>query len=342
MKIANPIVPNLCLFLHGVGLGQCRTGTAARKLGKAIRDRGTKTVATNELARLIAGVTRHAPADGAHETATPALTLYRTSAPTDLAAVVYVPSLCIVAQGSKEVLLAGETYRYDPARCLLVSVDLPVSARVVEASTECPCLMLRVTLDTAAVGEFMADGLTDPPGGPPGLGLAVTPMEPPLVDAVGRLVALLDSPNDVAPLAPLALREITYRVLTGPQGARLRQIAAAGGPANRIARAIRWLKDHFADPLSVEALAKSVRMSPSAFHLHFKHVTALSPLQYQKRLRLQEARRLMLADGTDAAEAAYRVGYESPSQFSREYRRMFGAPPRQDVAVLKVEAEPAM
>ena len=175
-------------------------------------------MATNELARLAAGVARHAAADGAHETATPDLTLYRTSAPTDLAAVVYVPSLCIVAQGAKEVVLAGETYRYDPAQCLLVSVDLPVSARVVEASAARPCLMLRVTLDTAAVGEFLADGLTDPPSGPPARGLAVTPMEPPLVDAVGRLVALLDTPRDVGPLAPLVLREITYRVLTGPQG----------------------------------------------------------------------------------------------------------------------------
>jgi AraC-like DNA-binding protein len=137
-------------------------------------------------------------------------------------------------------------------------------------------------------------------------------------------------------LAPLLLREITYRTLTGPQGSRLRQIAATGGPAHRIARAIHWLKDHFADPVRIEALAKQVRMSPSAFHLHFKSVTALSPLQYQKRLRLQEARRLMLGAGLDAAEAAFRVGYESPSQFSREYRRMFGAPPRRDIVALKV------
>jgi AraC-like DNA-binding protein len=168
----------------------------------------------------------------------------------------------------------------------------------------------------------------------------VTPVEPPLLDAVCRLVALLDSPQDVGPLAPLVLREITYRVLTGPQGSRLRQIAAAGAPAQRIARAIRWLKDHFADPLRIESLAKHVRMSPSAFHLHFKGVTAMSPLQYQKRLRLQEARRLMLGEGLDAASAAFRVGYESPSQFSREYRRLFGAPPRQDVAALKVETQP--
>jgi AraC-like DNA-binding protein len=143
----------------------------------------------------------------------------------------------------------------------------------------------------------------------------------------------------VGPLAPLVLREITYRVLTGPHGPRLRQVAAAGAPAHRIARAIRWLRDHFADALSVESLARQVRMSPSAFHQHFKGVTGLSPLQYQKQLRLQEARRLMLGEGLDAAEAAFRVGYESPSQFSREYRRMFGSPPRRDVAALKGEAQ---
>jgi AraC-like DNA-binding protein len=142
-----------------------------------------------------------------------------------------------------------------------------------------------------------------------------------------------------APLAPLVLREITYRVLAGPQGSRLRQIASAGAPAQRIVQAIRWLKDHFADPLRVESLANRVGMSPSAFHLHFKGVTALSPLQYQKRLRLQEARRLMLGEGLDAAEAAFRVGYESPSRFGREYRRLFGAPPRQDVAAVKAEAQ---
>src|SRR5262249_40268364 len=197
------------------------------------------------------------------------------------------------------------------------------------------------SLDPAVVCELLADNMTAPPLGPPARGLAVTPAEPPLLDAVGRLVALLDSPRDVEPLAPLVLRAITYRVLAGPQGSRLRQTASAGAPAQRIASAIRWLKDHFADPLRVESLAKHVRMSPSAFHLHFKGVTAMSPLQYQKRLRLQEARRLMLGAGLDAAEAGFRVGYESPSQFSREYRRTFGAPPRQDVAGLRVETPPA-
>jgi AraC-like DNA-binding protein len=295
-------------------------------------------VPTKELARLASAIERQAAADGAYETAVPALRLSRFSAPSDLVALLYEPSLCVVAQGAKEVLLAGETYRLDADQALLVSVGLPIAARVVEASPGHPYLAVRLALDPAVVGELLADGTTAPPLGPSARGLAVAPVEPLLLDAVSRLVALLDSPQDVVPLAPLVLREITYRVLTGSQGARLRQIALAGVPTQRIALAIRWLKDHFADPLRVEALARRVRMSPSAFHFHFKGVTALSPLQYQKRLRLQEARRLMLGEGLDAAGAAFRVGYESPSQFSREYRRLFGAPPRQDVAALKVEA----
>jgi AraC-like DNA-binding protein len=298
-------------------------------------------VATNELTDLAAAIERHTGADGVYETAVPALRLSRFSTPSDLVAVVYEPCLCVVAQRAKEVILAGETYQLDPARSLLVSVELPVSARVAEASATHPYLAVRLALDTAVVGELVADGTALPPLGPPARAIAVTPVEPPLLDAVGRLVTLLDSPRDVGPLAPLVLREITYRVLTGPQGSRLRQIAAAGVPAHRIARAVRWLKDHFAEPLRVEALARQVGMSPSAFHLHFKGVTALSPLQYQKRLRLQEARRLMMGEGLDAAEAAFRVGYESASQFGREYRRQFGAPPRRDMAALHVEFQPA-
>jgi AraC-like DNA-binding protein len=283
-------------------------------------------------------IERHTGADDVHGTAVPALKLSRFSAPSDLTALVYEPCLCVVAQGVKEVVLAGEAYQLDPAHSLLVSVDLPVEARVVEASPDRPYLAVRLSLDPAVVGELLADG--PPLPGPAGRGITVTPVGPPLLDAVCRLVALLGSPQDVGPLAPLALREITYRLLTGPQGWRLRQIASAGAPAQRIASAIRWLKEHFAESLSIESLARHVGMSPSAFHLHFKGVTALSPLQYQKRLRLQEARRLMLGEGLDAAEAAFRVGYESPSQFGREYRRMFGAPPRQNVAALKVELQP--
>jgi AraC-like DNA-binding protein len=298
-------------------------------------------VATHELARLVAAIERHTPPDGVCDTAVPGLLLARQLAPTDPIALVVDPSLCIVAQGAKEVFLAGETYRYDPAHSLLVSVDLPVSARVVEASHARPCLAVRLSFDLAVVGELLADCPDAPPPGPLARGIDVRPVEPQLLDAVGRLVALLDAPRDIAALAPLVLREVTYRVLTGPQGPRLLQIAAAGAPAQRIARAVRRLKDHFADPLRVESLAREARMSLSGFHQHFKAVTGLSPLQYQKQLRLQEARRLMLGEGLDAAEAAFRVGYESPSQFSREYRRMFGAPPRRDVVAHKLDAQPA-
>jgi AraC-like DNA-binding protein len=294
-------------------------------------------VATSQLVDLAAAIARQAEADGVYETAVPALRLSRFSAPSDLVALVYEPSLCLVAQGAKEVILEGEAYRLDPARSLLVSVDLPVSARVIEASARRPYLAVRLALDTSVVREFLADGTAAPPA----RAIALTPVEPPLLDAVGRLVALLDSPQDAGPLAPLVLREIIYRVLTGPQGSRLRQIAAAGAPAHRIARAVRWLKDHFAEQLRIEAIAVQVGMSPSAFYQHFKGVTALSPLQYQKRLRLQEARRLMLAEGLDAAAAAFRVGYESASQFGREYRRLYGAPPRRDVATLQADAQPA-
>jgi len=293
--------------------------------------------ATIELANLVSAIERRTGTDGSFDTAVSALKLSRFSMPTELVSLVYEPSLCVVARGSKDVILGEERFRLDAGQLLLVSVDLPVTAQVVTASRSLPYLAARIGLDPAMVGEMMADVGNGPPLGSSERGLAVTPVEPRLLDAVTRMVEILDSPADVGPLAPLVLREITYRLLTGRQGLRLRQIASAGAPAHRIARAIRWLKDHFTDPLRIDSLAKRVGMSPSAFHLHFKGVTAMSPLQYQKRLRLQEARRMLLGEGIDAAEAAFRVGYESPSQFSREYRRTFGAPPRQDVAAIRVE-----
>jgi AraC-like DNA-binding protein len=298
-------------------------------------------VATDELKKLTAAIERHTPPDGICGTALPGLILARNPKPTDPISLVVDPSICIVAQGAKEINLAGEVYRYDPAHSLLVSLDLPISARVVEATPARPCLAVRLSLDPSVVGELLADCPDTLPAASSARGLDVSPVEPQLLDVVGRLVALLDAPRDLPALAPLVIREVTYRVLTGPQGARLRHIATAGAAAQRIARAVRWLRDHFADPLRVESLAQKARMSPSGFHLHFKAATGLSPVQYQKRLRLQETRRLMLGEGLDAAEAAFRVGYESPSQFSREYRRMFGAPPRRDVVAHKVEARPA-
>lgn len=291
-------------------------------------------MAEKNLKSLVSAVNRHSGADQSVDTAIPELNLSSFSAPTELTALVYEPCLCIIAQGAKEVRLVGESYRLGLGHFLLVSVDLPIEARVVEASSTCPYVGIRIALNPAVVAGLLADGTTVPTSGPSERALAVNPVQPQLLDAVTRLVSLLDSPQDVGPLAPLVLREITHRVLTGPQGLRLRQIALAGAPAYRIAMAIRWLREHLADPLRIESLANLVGMSPSAFHLHFKNVTAMTPLQYQKRMRLQEARSVMLGESLDAAEAAFRVGYESPSQFSREYRRMFGAPPRQDVAAV--------
>ncbi len=181
-------------------------------------------------------------------------------------------------------------------------------------------------IDAADVGELLAEGTAVSSHSPPARGIGVIPVEPLLLDAITRLLAMLDFAKDIPALAPLVRREITYRILTGPQGLKLRQIVAPGAPSTRVTRAISWLKEHFAEAPRVEALAKRVGLSPSALHLHFKSVTGLSPLQYQKRYRLQEARRLMLSDGLDAAEAAFRVGYESPSQFGREYRRLFAGP----------------
>jgi AraC-like DNA-binding protein len=287
----------------------------------------------DDFGKLVSAADRHTPTDGTHRTLISALSFYRASAPSEHNVAVYEPSLCIVAQGAKEVLLGDEMYPYNPAQSLVVSVELPLTSRVVEASRNRPCLAVCVALDSGVVGELLAKGLTPP--SPPERALGVAPLGPQLLDAVNRLVDLLDTPQDIDPLAPLVLREITYRLLTGPHGSRLRQIAMVGASAHRIARAIRQVKDHIADSISIESLAKRVGLSPSAFHLHFKAVTGMSPLQYQKRLRLQEARRLMFSEGLDASEAAFRVGYESPSQFSREYRRMFGAPPRRDVAALR-------
>ncbi|WDI39907.1 AraC family transcriptional regulator [Bremerella sp. P1] len=284
-----------------------------------------------EMKTLVSAIARHAKADALIPTEIPELKLSSFASPTQNTSLVYEPCLCIVAQGAKEVVLAGDSYRMDPGQFLLVSVDLPVDARVLEATANNPYVGLQISFDPKVVGELLADGTAVSSTGPPERGLAVSNVEPKLLDAVTRLVHLLDEPQDIGPLAPYVLREITHRVLTSSQGLRLRQMALAGAPAYRIAQAIRWLKAHFADPLKIESLAEQVGLSTSSFHLHFKNVTAMTPLQYQKRMRLQEARNLMLGEKIDAAQAAFRVGYESPSQFSREYRRMFGAPPRQDI-----------
>ena len=289
---------------------------------------------SRELNELSSALQSHIQSDGLLETAVRELKLFRASTPTEEETVVYDPCLCVVVQGAKEIVVGEKTYHYNPSQSLLVSVDMPATTRVAEASQESPCVALVVRLQSNVVADLLAEGTVVGSPGPPGNGVGVTPAQPKLLRALCRLVELLDSPEEIDAIAPLILREITYRLLTGPQGDRLRQIATPGAPTQRIADAISWLKEHYAESMKVETLADHVGLSTSAFYQHFKSVTSLSPIQYQKRFRLQEARRLMLSDGLGAAEAAFAVGYESPSQFGREYRRLFGATPTQSVAAL--------
>ncbi|MFC4104295.1 AraC family transcriptional regulator [Paenibacillus xanthanilyticus] len=281
-------------------------------------------------------IRRHAPSTGTYRTAVPGLSLMhadRTSEPLES---VYKPSICVVAQGAKTAALADETYRYDPSTYLVTSVELPIIGRIVEASPEVPYLSLKLSFDADVILDLVRET-----NRPPTLttemprGITVHRTSPALLEAIVRLMQLLDEPDDVPVLAPLTIREILYRVLQSEQGALIHPFAIHGSQANAIAQAIQSINRQFDRPLAVEELAKSVRMSTSAFHKHFKRVTALSPLQYQKTVRLQEARRLMLAESLPAADAAFQVGYESPSQFSREYARMYGRPPMQDVQTLR-------
>ncbi len=288
-----------------------------------------------EMARL---VERRTGTDGVYPTAIPGVTLYRVSTPPQTIYCVQEPSFCLIAQGSKVIVAGEEHYPYDPAHYLLASLDLPIVGRMTPPAPGLPCLAFRLDLDPGRLTEFLTETdiaekqarRTDEAN--PERSLCVSRLDAPLLDAVVRLLRLLDHPQDMAALAPLVEREILYRLFMGEQGARLRRIAQADSVTRRIAQTIAWLKHHYTEPLQIEALARSVSMSVSGLHHHFKAATAMSPLQYQKQTRLQEARRLMLSEALDAATAGYRVGYQSPSQFSREYRRLFGAPPGRDVS----------
>jgi AraC-like DNA-binding protein len=281
-------------------------------------------------------------ADGSHETDIPGLLLHRLSAPSLPTPGLLCASLCVVAQGAKEVRLGAGVYRYDPDQFLLVSAHMPIESQVITASRSSPYLSLSLELDQAMVCELAAQVPSQevPSTSTANAALAVSPLDSELLDAVARLVALARSTRDRGVLAPLVMREITYRLLASEQGPRLRQIALGDGSTQRILRALRWLREHYTEPVRIETLAREVHLSPSALHQHFKSVTAMSPLQYQKQLRLHEAKRLMLSDHLDAAEACFRVGYESPSQFSREYRRLFGAPPRQNITEARNTTHP--
>ncbi len=289
--------------------------------------------ALDALGKVIARLTEQ---EELHTSAVPGLALFRRSEPTEPMTGIYEPSICLVAQGAKRVRLGEDTYVYDAHHYLITSVHLPTVVQVVEASPEKPYLGLRLTFDLREISQLMADSHLPPPRTQQSSrGMATGEVTLPLLNAFQRLVDLLDAAQDIPILAPVIQREIIYRLLVGDQGTRLRQIAAAGSQSQQIARAIGWLKENFTQPLRIDDLAEKASMSPSTFHHHFRAMTALSPLQYQKQLRLQEARRLMLMDHRDAATASFEVGYESPSQFSREYSRLFGAPPLRDIKNLR-------
>ena len=285
---------------------------------------------------LAARVSAFTTLDGAHDTPIAGVMAMRASQPSQPLPSVYEPCLCIVVQGRKHARLMDETYVYDPLNYLVVSVTLPVVGQIIDASAERPYLCLRINVDRKLIGELLLQaGPTLVKARDSDRGLYVAKTDAGLLDAVVRLVRLIDHPRDASVLAPLILREIHYRALSGELGARLRDLCTVDSQIQRISRAIDVLRSRFAEGFRIEDLASIAHMSPSSFHHRFKEVTAMSPMQFQKQLRHHEARRLMLTEGLEAAAAAHRVGYESPSQFSREYRRLFGAPPKREVDALR-------
>ena len=284
-----------------------------------------------QLAQLIL---RHGPETGMSSTAVPRLTLIRADQPSMPTPAVYEASLCLIAQGSKRVSIGGHSLVYDASHYLLVSVALPLVGHVLEASPDAPYLCCKIDLDMAALADLLvADGRGPPRNDLPVL--ATYPGDPDLIDAACRLVKLLDQPESIATLAPLIEREILYRLLTGPHSAMLRHMASGDSHLVQVSRAIATIRKGFRARLRIDEIAAAAGMSASSLHAHFKTITRMTPLEYQKQLRLQEARRLMLAGAASAGSAGVAVGYDSPSQFSREYRRLFGAPPRQDIARLQ-------
>jgi len=286
-----------------------------------------------ELAELIE---QYSEGDGAHPTAIPRLFLHRASNVSLPLHSVYEPAVCFIAQGSKHAMAGEYVYTYRAGDYLIISVDVPIVSQILEASPERPFLGFRIDLDPATIGALMLESDIERAGRDvPVPSLEVSLMDEGLLDAAIRLVRLLGSPRDIPALAPLIEREILYRLLRGEQTSRLGQIAFAESKLQQVNRAILWIKRNFREAFSIEGLAREARMSPSALHQHFRTVTGMSPLQYQKQIRLQEARRMMLVEAAEAAIAGYTVGYESPSQFSREYRRLFGAPPVRDIERLR-------
>lgn len=287
----------------------------------------------NGLAESIARLTENGEL---FETAVQGLSLFRKVKTAESLTGMYEPSVCLIAQGAKRVLLGNDTYVYDSTHYLFSGLHLPVVAQVIEASGEKPYQGLKLTFDYQDISRLMADSQLPPPRTQKtDRGMATGDLTVSLVNSFQRLVDLLDETQDIPVLAPVIQREIFYRLLVGEQGNKLQQLAVAGTQSQQVARAVSWLKSNFARPLKVDEHAEMANMGTSTFNHHFRSMTALSPLQYQKQLRLQEARRLMLSERIEAASAAFQVGYESPSQFSREESRLHGVSPARDIMTLR-------
>jgi AraC-like DNA-binding protein len=292
---------------------------------------------------LLERMARALPIDGGREVLD-GLFLARLTKPTESALALYQPAFCFVVQGRKQVLIGDDVLWYDPGHYLLFTVDLPVIFRVEEASTANPYFGLRLDLDPSLVASVMIEaGANTRKGDASVKAIGVNAVESELLDAVARLVRLVDKREEQKILAPLIKREIVYRLLAAGEGARLGHLLASSrGDRRRISRAIGHLRERYTEPLKIEEIARDLGMSISGFHHHFKSVTSMSPLQFQKQMRLQEARRLMLGEELDAASAGHRVGYEDPAYFSRDYKKLFGAPPQRDIARLRGSLEPVV
>ncbi|WP_114417188.1 AraC family transcriptional regulator [Marinospirillum perlucidum] len=286
-------------------------------------------------AELAQQIDRHTQGVHLQPTAVEGLNLHRWEQPTEPTSYMLAPSICLIGQGRKQLVVGEDTFVYDSNHFLITSIDLPVVSRILEASSEAPYLGLTMEINLRELSSLVLENpISDRDRSEDSLGVAVSRVEEPLFDAFERLLRLLDTPEDIKTLAPLIQREIIYRLLKGEQGGRLRQIVASGRNSYRVVRTLEWLKEHYNESIKVDEMASRAGLSVSAFHHHFRAMTAMTPLQYQKRIRLSEARRLMMTEHLDASRAAFQVGYESPSQFSREYSRMFGAPPMQDIRKL--------
>jgi len=290
----------------------------------------------DQLAEALLRYTDSQPGESPFMTVIDGLAIMRSDHPKPPSHMISRPAICIVAEGAKWAMFGDTTLEYRAGQALLIGVETPSTGRVVEASPGEPCLVLAFELDLAIM-RSVAEGLDTPPiaSGEPGRGVFVTDFQGPLADCALRLVRLLDSPKAIPTLHPLIMREICYWLLTGPHGGDVARLTLANSPSQRVISAMHSLRNRFKETVRIEELAAVAQMSPSAFHRQFKALTSLTPLQYQKQLRLLEARRLMVSCAFNVEAAAFEVGYESPSQFSREYTRMFGAPPKRDIKHLR-------